>query len=57
MIIKFLRLSSFWYGGAPRKATRAKGDEILGVLERLLLEFIKDMEKDNWKYGLALREH
>jgi hypothetical protein len=40
--------------GAPRKATRAKGDKILEVLERLLLEFIKDMEKDNWKYGLAL---
>ena len=35
----------------PRKATRAKGNKILEVLEQLLLEFIKDMEKDDWKYG------
>lgn len=54
---RFNELTRTGATGAPRKASRAKGDEILGVLERLLLKFIKDMEKDNWKYGLALRGH
>jgi creatinine amidohydrolase len=51
---RFNELTQTGATGAPRKATRAKGDKILEVLEELLLEFIKDMEKDNWKYGLAL---
>src|SRR5215472_4324313 len=51
---RFNELTQTGATGAPRKATRAKGDKILEVLEKLLLEFLKDMEKDNWKYGLAL---
>jgi creatinine amidohydrolase len=51
---RFNELTQTGATGAPRKATRAKGDKILEVLERLLLGFIEYMEKDNWKYGLAL---
>lgn len=49
---KFKELTQTGATGAPRKATRAKGDKILEVLEQLLLEFINNMEKHNWKYGL-----
>jgi creatinine amidohydrolase len=39
--------------GAPRKATRTKGDKIISILENVLLAFILDMEKNQWKYGIG----
>jgi hypothetical protein len=39
--------------GAPRKATRTKGDKIISILENVLLAFILDMEKNQWRYGIA----
>jgi creatinine amidohydrolase len=41
--------------GAPRHASRSRGDETLHILEPLILGFINDMEKNNWKYGLAVK--
>jgi creatinine amidohydrolase len=49
----FKELTNTGATGAPRKATRSKGSEVLKALERLLLAFINDMEKNDWKYGLA----
>jgi hypothetical protein len=38
--------------GAPRKATTTKGDKIISILENILLAFIWDMEKNQWRYGI-----
>ncbi len=52
---RFSELTKSGATGAPRRASRSKGDETLQILERLLLGFINDMEKNNWKYGLAVK--
>ncbi|MFZ0894894.1 MAG: creatininase family protein [Candidatus Nitrosopolaris sp.] len=52
---RFSELTKTGATGAPRHASRSKGDETLHTLERLLLGFINNMEKNNWKYGLALK--
>jgi creatinine amidohydrolase len=49
---KFKELTDTGATGAPRKATRAKGDEIISILENVLLAFILDMEKNQWRYGI-----
>jgi creatinine amidohydrolase len=49
---KFNELTDTGATGAPRKATRAKGDKIIDILENILLAFILDMEKNEWKYGI-----
>ena len=41
--------------GAPQKATIEKGNEILQILEKVLLSFIKEMDMSGWKYGLYLK--
>jgi len=52
---RFSELTRSGATGAPRRASRSKGDETLHILERLLLGFINDMERNNWKYGLAVK--
>jgi creatinine amidohydrolase len=52
---KFSELTKTGATGAPRHASRSKGDKTLHILERLLLAFINDMGKNNWKYGLAVK--
>lgn len=52
---RFSELTKTGDTGAPRGATRAKGDRILHVLESLILTFINNMEKSIWKYGVALK--
>src|SRR5712691_8672238 len=52
---RFSELTKTGATGAPRHASRSKGDETLHTLERLLLGFINNMKKNNWKYGLALK--
>jgi len=52
---KFNELTKTGATGAPRHASRSKGDETLCILEHLLLGFINDMDKNNWKYGLAVK--
>ena len=49
---KFNELTDTGATGAPRKATKAKGDKIINILENVLLAFIIDMEKNQWKYGI-----
>jgi creatinine amidohydrolase len=49
---KFKELTDTGATGAPRKATRKKGDKIISILENVLLAFILDMEKNQWKYGI-----
>lgn len=36
--------------GAPRKATRDKGEKILDILEKVLIEFLEEMDAKKWKY-------
>jgi creatinine amidohydrolase len=50
---KFNELTDTGATGAPRKATRTKGDKIISILENVLLAFIRDMEKNQWKYGIG----
>ncbi len=50
---KFNELTDTGATGAPRKATRTKGDKIISILENVLLTFIIDMEKNQWKYGIG----
>lgn len=49
---KFNELTDTGATGAPRKATTAKGDKIISILENILLAFIWDMEKNQWRYGI-----
>lgn len=49
---KFKELTDTGATGAPRRASRKKGDKILSILENVLLEFILDMEKNQWRYGI-----
>jgi creatinine amidohydrolase len=49
---KFKELTDTGATGAPRRATKKKGDEIISILENVLLAFILDMEKNQWKYGI-----
>ena len=50
---KFNELTDTGATGAPKKATRMKGDKIISILENVLLAFIRDMEKNQWKYGIG----
>jgi creatinine amidohydrolase len=50
---KFKELTDTGATGAPRKATRTKGDKIISTLENVLLAFIHDMEKNQWRYGIG----
>jgi creatinine amidohydrolase len=50
---KFNELTDTGATGAPRKATRTKGDRIISILENVLLAFILDMEKNQWRYGIG----
>ena len=52
---KFNELTDTGATGAPRKATRTKGDKVISILENVLLEFILNMEKYEWRYGTGSR--
>ncbi|HEY7571333.1 MAG TPA: creatininase family protein [Nitrososphaeraceae archaeon] len=52
---KFDELTNTGATGAPRKATVHKGIQALKALENVLLKFIDDMDRTNWKYGLLLK--
>jgi creatinine amidohydrolase len=52
---KFDELTSTGVTGEPRKATIHKGTQAIKALENVLLYFIDDMDKTNWKYGLSLK--
>ncbi|MFL6493610.1 MAG: creatininase family protein [Nitrososphaera sp.] len=50
---KFNELTGTGATGAPRKATRTKGDRIISILENVLLSFLQNMEKNLWRYGIG----
>ena len=52
---KFNELTSTGSTGSPKKATIEKGEKALKSLEDVLVSFLNDMEKHNWKYGLNIQ--
>ena len=48
---KFSELTNTGATGAPRKASPEKGEKLLNLLENVLLDFIANMDNNNWKYG------
>jgi creatinine amidohydrolase len=52
----FSELTKTGATGAPMKATVEKGKKIIEMLENLLLAFIDDMDKQEWKYGTRGQE-
>jgi len=52
---KFDELTGTGATGAPMKATAEKGEAAIGSLEKILLSFLNDMDKNDWKYGLMLK--
>jgi creatinine amidohydrolase len=52
---KFNELTGTGATGAPKKATAEKGEAAIGALEKILLSFLNDMDKNDWKYGLMLK--
>ena len=52
---KFSELTDTGATGAPSKATVEKGRKIMSALEDLLLKFIAEMDRSDWKYGKAIK--
>lgn len=52
---KFDELTTTGATGAPRKATVQKGIQAIKALENVLLEFVDNMDRTDWKYGLSLK--
>jgi creatinine amidohydrolase len=52
---KFNELTDTGATGAPKKATAKKGEAAIGALENILLSFLSEMDKNDWKYGLSLK--
>jgi creatinine amidohydrolase len=50
---KFNELTNTGSTGAARKATIKKGRKLLRILESIVLSFVNDMEKHDWKYGVS----
>jgi creatinine amidohydrolase len=50
---KFNELTNTGSTGAARKATIKKGRKLLRILESIVLSFVNDMEKHDWKYGIS----
>lgn len=50
---KFSELTGTGATGAPREASVQKGQEIIEILERVVLDFINKMNASNWKYGVS----
>jgi creatinine amidohydrolase len=50
---KFNELTDTGATGGPRKATRTKGEKIIRILENVLLAFVLNMGKNQWKYGIG----
>jgi len=50
---KFSELTRTGATGAPREASVQKGQEIIDILERVVLDFINKMNGSNWRYGVS----
>jgi creatinine amidohydrolase len=49
---KFNELTNTGSTGAPKKASSEKGKKIIEMLKEIIISFINNMEKSEWKYGL-----
>lgn len=54
---KFNELTKTGATGAPKTATVQKGNEIIKILTKVILEFIEKMDTNNWKYGISVQSH
>lgn len=50
---KFNELTDTSATGAPRNASKAKGKKIMEVLEKALINYVRNMDEKKWKYGLS----
>jgi len=50
---RFSELTRTGATGAPKEASVQKGQEIIDILERVILDFINKMNASNWKYGVS----
>ena len=49
----FSELTTTGATGAPKEASVQKGQEIIDILKRVVLDFINKMNNSNWKYGIS----
>jgi creatinine amidohydrolase len=50
---KFSELTQTGATGAPKEASVQKGQEIIDILQRVILDFINKMNASNWRYGVS----
>lgn len=50
---KFSELTKTGATGAPKEASVQKGQEIIDILQRVILDFINKMNATNWRYGVS----
>ncbi len=51
---KFNELTNTGSTGSPKKATSEKGKKIVEILKEIIISFVNEMEKSEWKYGLKV---
>lgn len=52
---KFNELTDTGATGAPRQATAQKGEKIVEILENVLISFLQEMDRNDWKYGKEMK--
>jgi len=50
---KFNELTNTGSTGAPKLATVEKGEEIIRILTKVILDFLEKMDSNDWKYGIS----
>ena len=51
---KFNELTNTGSTGAPRSATIEKGEKIVKILTKVMLDFLEKMDSTDWKYGISI---
>jgi creatinine amidohydrolase len=51
---KFNELTNTGSTGSPKNATSEKGKKIVEILKEIIISFVNEMEKSEWKYGLKV---
>lgn len=52
---KFNELTSTGSTGAPKLATVEKGEEIIKILTKVVVDFLEKMDSNDWKYGISTK--
>ena len=50
---KFNELTNTGSTGAPKLATVEKGEEIIKILTKVVVDFLEKMDSNGWKYGIS----